>query len=121
MNGIDLVPFSSQIRSDLICDTGSVAEQDDNRELLRPIPEWVRETTLTELIPPAPEIICYYGLCALVLVRENEEIEGFLTDFIYPNVEIDRLKVKIKNLLENAAGYSISDLELNDLPSSRLY
>lgn len=117
LNGIDLVPFSSKIRSDLICDTWAVAADANDLDLLKPIPEWVREATLTELIPQAAEVICYYGLCAVVMLEDEEEIEGFITEFVYPNVENRKLKVKIKNLLESPRSHSIIDLTLSDRAS----
>lgn len=113
LNGIELVPFSSKIRSDLICDTWIVAAQDDDLELLKPIPEWAMETTLSELIDGAKEVVCYYGLCAMALVeKDSDEIAAYLNDFVYPNVEMRALKIKIKDLLENPSGYSIKDLEI---------
>lgn len=113
LNGIELVPFSSKIRSDLICDTWAVAAEVDNLDLLRPIPEWVMETTLSELVPSAKEVICYYGFCAMVLLKNDiEDVEPYLNDFVYPNVELQALKVKIKDLLENSDGFSIESLQI---------
>ncbi len=112
-NGIELVPFSSKIRSDLICDTWTVAAEDDNKQLLEPIPDWIMETNLFGLLPAAKENICYYGLCAMVVLNYHpDEIEEYLKEFIYPNVEMPALKVRIKSLLEDPTRFSIKDLEL---------
>ena len=71
------------------------------------------ETTLSELIDGAKEVVCYYGLCAMALVeKDSDEIAAYLNDFVYPNVEMRALKIKIKDLLENPSGYSIKDLEI---------
>ncbi|MBK9528103.1 MAG: hypothetical protein IPO41_07225 [Acidobacteria bacterium] len=90
-----------------------MAASGNDLDLIEPIPDWVMETTLTELHPQAKENICYYGLCALVLRKvDSEEVAAYLTDFVYPNIEHNILKVNIKGLLEAPYGYTIKDLEL---------
>lgn len=115
LTGLDLNPFSSRIRSDLICDTWAVAAKtDDPRRMIASIPDLVEETLLSEVIPAAKEVICYYGLCALVkLDRGSAEIEAYLTKYIYPNVEWGPLKIRIKQLLENPKRFTIKMLELD--------
>jgi hypothetical protein len=103
--GLTLVPFSSRIRSDLVCDTWSVISENEenNYYLLNEIIELASETYLETLLPDAKEVVCYYRLCAMVLSEESvEDIEMYLKEFIYPNVKLQILKVKIKELLENS-------------------
>jgi hypothetical protein len=111
--GLGLIPFSSKIRSDLICDTWAIAAEMNDPSMLELIPSLVMETTLTELIHAAKEVICYYGLCSMVLLDyAPEEIENYLNEFIYPNVELRSLKVKIKDLLENTTSFTVGDLRV---------
>jgi len=116
LNGLGIVPFSSKIRSDLVCETWTVAAEVDNRKMIEPIPGWVMETTLSELLPNAREIICYYGLCALVLHEDlkDDEVAAYLEEFIYPNVEMPLLKDRLYSLLEAPTKFSIKDLEITD-------
>jgi len=115
LTGLDLIPFSSKIRSDLICDTWAVAAETNDPELLRSIPEWVMETTLSTLLKRARENICYYGLCAMVKAGfDTDDVEAYLRDFVYPNIRNQLLKVKIGDLLVDPESHSIEDLKLGD-------
>lgn len=111
LTALELIPFSSKIRSDLICDTWAVASETDDRSILKPVPDLVMETTLNVLIHDAKEVICYYGLCAMILLHYDEkEIDGYLKDFVYPNIQLRRLKERIKSLLENPEDRTIREL-----------
>lgn len=113
LTSLGLIPFSSKIRSDLICDSWAVAAEMNDLSILKPIPSLVMEATLTELIHDAKGVVCYYGLCAMVLLDyEADEIENYLNEFIYPNVELKSLKVKIKDLLGNTTGFTVRDLQV---------
>lgn len=112
-NGIELVPFSSKIRSDLICDTWIVAGEQNDLQMLEPVPAWVMEMTFSEILPLAKENTCYYGLCAMVLLGyDGDEIEAYLDEFVYPNIEMNELKVRIKRLLEHPGQFSVKDMEI---------
>jgi hypothetical protein len=112
--GLKLFPFSSKVRSDLICDTWNVLSQYGNDEvLLNDVVDLTSETYLKDVLPDAKEVICYYGLCALVLNNaEVDEITSYLQEFVYPNVNLSSLKVKIKDLLDNPTAFSARDLKV---------
>ena len=115
LNGLGIVPFSSKIRSDLVCDSWAVAAEVNDPKLIEPIPGWVMEATLSELMPAAKENICYYGLCATVLLEKDEnEVMAFLEEFVFPNVELQSLKDRIYNLLDTPKEFSIKDLEITE-------
>ncbi|HMS42794.1 MAG TPA: hypothetical protein PKE69_21370 [Pyrinomonadaceae bacterium] len=112
--GLNLIPFSSKIRSDLVCDTWAViSENESHSYLFDEIIELASETYLESLLPDAKEVVCYYKLCAMVLSEESiVDIEMYLKEFIYPNVKLQTLKVKIKELLENSNSISAKDLRV---------
>ncbi len=109
--GNELVPSSSEIKSDLICDLWHViSSQGRSSHLFGEILELLYQINLSQIYPSAKEFICYYGLCALVFLNDEEGIGKFLSEYIYPNVEMRFLKEKIKSLLENPNKYDPIDL-----------
>lgn len=112
--GLKLLPFSSKIRSDLICDSWAlISEHKSENQLLDEIIDLASETYLDSLLPDAKEVICYYGFCAMVLRGSSyEETEAYLNEFVYPNVKMGSLKVKIRDLLLNPDAYSAEDLKV---------
>lgn len=111
--GNELIPKSSKIKSDLICDLWimiSKYEKKDN--LLEEIIGLVKQTNLDEIHSDAKEIICYYGLCSIVFLKREDDIATYLSEYIYPNVSRSMLKNKIKALLENPNGFSPSELKI---------
>lgn len=85
LTGLEIEPFSSKIRSDLVCDTWAVAaESDDPADLLLTISVLVSGTALATILPGAKECICDYGLCAVLkLDQDPNEIEMYLEQFAY--------------------------------------
>lgn len=110
--GSKLIPESSKIKSDLICDIWAVASLGDNeKNLLQELTKIVEQTKLDEIHSDAKEVICYYGFCAMVLL-ECADLVNYLEKFIYPNVTNMTLKQNIKNLLDNPTKYNVSDLKV---------
>ena len=111
--GSELIPESSQIKSDLISDLWAIAaELGAEESLFEEIMGLLRTVDLDEISPDAREIICYYGLCSLVFLERKNDIPDFLDDYIYPNVSMSRLKLNITALLENPHRYTPADLRL---------
>jgi hypothetical protein len=111
--GKNLIPASAKIKSDLICDSWAVvAENEGQNQLFDEIIDLVAETNLEEIRPDAKEIICYYGLCAIVLQGRWDEISAYLSKHVYPNVSTSKLKIQIKALLENPERFSAQELRI---------
>lgn len=111
--GNKLIPESSKIKSDLICDLWAVVSLEDGKEnLLEELIALVKQTKLDDIHSDAKEIICYYGFCAMVLLGHDDLLENYLKTYIYPNVANEQLKHNIKNLLDNPGKYSPMDLKI---------
>lgn len=111
--GNDLIPGSSEIKCDLIGDLWAIAAELGKEEsLFEEILELVEQTGLNEIDSDAKEIICYYGLCSLVFLGKISDIPAYLTEYIYPNVSMSKLKLNITALLENPGGYSPAELRV---------
>lgn len=110
---LKLMPFSSKIRSDLVCDSWVVAcESDSPEEVLTEIVELVEETNLDGIDPQAKEVICYYGFCAKIFLGDWDNIEHFLENYVYPNVNLRQLKIRVKDLLEHPSEFTIEEMKL---------
>lgn len=112
--GLKLLPFSSAIRSDLICDSwATISEYGTENHLLNEVIDLASETYLDGILPDAKEIICYYGFCAIVLQGSTEvEVEYYLKEFVYPNVKMRSLKIKIRDLLISPKSFTAKDLRV---------
>ena len=111
--GDRLIPHSSKIMSDLVCDLWAVisyygAESDLFEKIIR----LVDQIDFSQIHSDAKEITCYYGLCAMVLVNNEIGIADYLPKYIYPNVTMRQLKNKIKALLENPKDFSPIELKI---------
>lgn len=111
--GNNLMPQSSKIKSDLVCDLWAViSEQEESKELLNEIITLIDQMDLSDIHPDAKEIVCYYGLCALVFLNDNSGISEYLPKFVYPNIKMRQLKDKIKALLEKPQDFKAMDLKI---------
>jgi hypothetical protein len=109
--GTMLIKDSSKIKSDLILVDWEILAKDSNNEILDETLSLFYDIDLKNLIEGAKEFICYYGFCAMVLLNKKEqEIEEFLETYVYPNVKLTKLKINIKNLLENQHTTTTKDL-----------
>ena len=111
--GTELIPESSEIRSDLINDLWAIAaEFGEEDSLFEEILNLLARIELDKLNLDAREIVCYYGLCSLVFLGRGSDIPAFLSEYIYPNVSMSKLKLNITALLENPHGYTPSELRV---------
>ena len=111
--GGNLIPNSSKIKSDLIMDTWIyVSDYDNDYDELEKIVPLIKQLDLQTILPDVKELICYYGLCSLVLLEDEAEINAFLEEYVYPNVNHRKLKENIKNLLENPFEFEPADLTI---------
>jgi len=111
--GDDLIPHSSKIKSDLICDLWAViSEHGKQKELFEEIMRLVDQIDLSEIHLDAKEIVCYYGLCAMVFLKMEDDISNYLQRYIYPNVGMSQLKNKIEALLESPNKFSPTELKI---------
>lgn len=111
--GNNLMPQSSKIKSDLVCDLWAViSEQEESKELLNEIITLIDQMDLSDIHPDAKEVVCYYGLCALVFLNDNSGISEYLPKFVYPNIKMRQLKDKIRALLEKPQDFMAMDLKI---------
>lgn len=105
--GHQLIPGSSKIMSDLICDTWAFAAGTDSKETrdqeLQRIVDLIYRIRMDDISPDAQEIIAYYGFSALVILGLDDKVSEYLHTFIYPYVNHRQLKENIKAMLENPA------------------
>lgn len=112
--GADLLPQSSKIKSDLIADLWAIlAESGSDVVLLKEVAAIIPEINLNDIHPNMKEIVCYYGLCSLVLLKDEQGVKKYLPQYFYPNVTLKFLKEKIQALLENPEGFAPADLEIS--------
>lgn len=107
--GLKLIPASSKIKSDMICDLWNmtVAEQeleedevvlDDVQEgMLDQILRLIEEVNMQDIKPAPREIISFLGAYALALLRRPDKFPEYFVDYILPNV---RNKVLIEKMNE---------------------
>jgi hypothetical protein len=111
--GVELVPESSEIKSDLINDLWAIAAEFGQEEsLFEEIMSLLKKINLDEISPDAREIICYYGLCSLIFLGRESDVPAYINDYIYPNVSMSKLKLNITALLKNPRGYSPAELRV---------
>jgi hypothetical protein len=118
--GAGLIPKSSKIKSDLVCDIWSCIVGDDrNEKLFEEITDLVPAIDLGDIQPSSKEVVCYYGFCARVLLkRKRGEPNGFedhidyLEEYVYKNVAMPELKERIIALLGNPDKYSAAQLSV---------
>lgn len=112
--GKELLPKSSRIKSDLICDIWEILfESGKNNSLLEETIKLIPQISLSEINPDSKEVICYYGLCAHVVLGKDELINPYMERYIYSNVTYPTIKNKIKRLLENPGTINIQDLHIS--------
>jgi hypothetical protein len=124
--GVELIPESSKIKSDLIGDLWFVVcESGKSEKIFKKIIDLIPKINLSEINSYAKELVCYLGLCSLVFLAENDGIENYLINlddegdgwlssylknYIYPHVEGDMFKNKVKEILENPKAFTPNDL-----------
>lgn len=108
-----LIPESPEIICDLISDLWAIAaEFGEEASLFEEIMNLFEQVNLEEIATDTREIICYYGFCSLVFLGRKSDIPAFLSNYIYPNISMSKLKLNITALLENPGGYSPAELKV---------
>ncbi|RJR32300.1 MAG: hypothetical protein C4576_30555 [Desulfobacteraceae bacterium] len=109
--GSELVPRSSKIKSELICDLWATASGDDFKFLERII-ALVAQIDLNDVYPGAREVIRYYGFCATVILNRRHYVTSNLERYIYPEITKPGLRQRITALLENPEKCNLEDLRV---------
>jgi hypothetical protein len=100
--GAKLIPSSSKIKSDLICDLSTIASDHGGEHcLFEEIIDLFGRTDLDKILPEAKESICRGTLYAIRSLERDDEILPFLTKYIYPDPSMRELATEIKALLDN--------------------
>jgi len=108
-----LVPQSSKIKSDLIFDLWEViCKKEESNKLFKEVINLIYQIDLLEINSMAKEIICFYGLCALVFLRQLGSIDSYLQKYIYPNVKMKELTDAIDALLRTPNNFIPEDLRV---------
>jgi len=111
--GSRLIPESSEIKSDLVGDLWAIiSELGEEDSLFEEIISLVAQANLNEIESDAKEIICYYGLCSLVFLGREDDIPAYLSEYIYPNVSMSKLKLNITALFESPGSYTPGELRI---------
>ncbi len=106
-----LLPQSSKINCDLILELWiKICEQGSKNSIFEKVIDLLTKTNLDEINPGSKEIICYYGLCSLIFLNKEDDIQNYLKEYIYPNVSNRALMIKIKELLQNPVEFLPQDL-----------
>jgi len=118
--GHKLVPESLEIIEHILWDLWSeISLSEENRiELLEEIPRRVKELDLSKIHPYSKQLVCYYGLCALIFMHrakgeeylENNLVDEYLKNYFYPNVSDELLSKKAVDLMANPEKFQPIDL-----------
>jgi len=117
--GNKLVPESDQIKEHLILDLWcEISYNEDNIELLEEIPILLKEINLAAMHSYTKQLICYYGLCALIFTHlaknedylENDLVDEYLKRYFYPNVTDKLLLNNATAFMENPDNFQPIDL-----------
>jgi len=111
--GNKLLPRSSKIKSDLICDLWAVvSEKGENKEIFKKIVALIPQINFLEIQSDAKEVVCYYGLCALFFLDDKESISKYLPKYVYPNIKIRKLKNNVIAIMKNRKKFSPGELRI---------
>ena len=98
--GMYLLPESSKIKSDYIMGLWEKAcENEDNESIYEEILELIPKIDLEDIYSTAKETICYYGLCSLVLLKQ--ETNKYFLQYIGGMIPTKQIQLKISDLLDN--------------------
>ncbi len=117
-SGVQLLPRSSMIRSDLTTDLWTVAAEaqdaNERQSTLLEIVETCAHIDLEAVHPQAAQAVAYMAYCAARLVRKEREAERFLEEYVYPFVSNRRLKQSILKVVESNGDVPMEELEFLD-------
>lgn len=108
-----LIPQSSKIKSDLVFDLWDViCKSDGNDTLLTAVVNLVLQIDFSEIKSSAKEVVCFYGLCALVFLNDMDGFERYSQAGIAANVTNTNLLEAMENLLKNPQSVTPEDLRV---------
>ena len=104
--GMNLLPESSKIKSDYIVTLWEIAcEKNDNASIYTEIVELIPNIDLEDIISSSKEVICYYGFCSLLLLKQdsilNQDVDKFRKQYIDGVIKHGEIRPKIDILLNN--------------------
>jgi len=104
--GMNLLPESSKIKSDYIVTLWEIAcEKNDNASIYTEIVELIPNIDLEDIISSSKEVICYYGFCSLLLLKQdsilNQDVDKFRKQYIDGVIKHEEIRPKIDILLNN--------------------
>ena len=104
--GMNLLPESSKIKSDYIVTLWEIAcEKNDNASIYTEIVELIPNIDLEDIISSSKEVICYYGFCSLLLLKQdsilNQDVDKFRKQYIDDVIKHEEIRPKIDILLNN--------------------
>lgn len=109
--GVNLIPDSSKIKSDLIMNLwASIAPYSSGAVVLEKTLTLLEEINLEDILPDAKQMVCYYGLCSFVLLKKDTDTEPFMQKYVYPNVEHQYFKNRIMELLNTPEKFTPEDM-----------
>lgn len=115
LSGIDLLPNSSKIMSDLIIDLWEILSNlnigNFYNEGLGKIVELIFKINMEDVMPQAREMISYFGFTALMILGLEDKVDEYLNNFIFPNVNNAQLKIRIREMIENPQNAKIESFE----------
>ena len=114
-SGVQLLPHSSKIRSDLTTDlwriAGATQDMGERQSALVEIVEICSNIDLASVHPQAAEAVAYEAFCAAKLSEREREAARFLEEYVFQYVSNRTLKQSIYRVLESAAKVRMEDLE----------
>ena len=112
--GMYLLPESSKIKSDYIMGLWEKAcENEDNESIYEEILELIPKIDLEDIYSAAKETTCYYGLCSLVLLKQ--ETNKYFLQYIGGMIPTKQIQLKISDLLDNPdKEFTPKDLRIHD-------
>ncbi len=112
--GMYLLPESSKIKSDYIMGLWEKAcENEDNESIYEEILELIPKIDLEDIYSTAKETICYYGLCSLVLLKQ--ETNKYFLQYIGGMIPTKQIQLKIVDLLDNPGKeFTPKELRIHD-------
>ena len=104
--GMNLLPESSKIKSDYIVSLWEIAcEKKDNASIYTEIIELIPNVDLEDVLNTAKQVICYYGFCSLLLLKEDtilkQDVDKYRMQYIDGVITHEEIRPKIDILLNN--------------------
>ena len=111
-SGLLLIKESLKIKSDLIMDLwDKITEKNVNDIAIKTL-KLIIDIKFEEILQDAKEVVSYYGLCSLIILKRLDQIDQYLTKYVYSNIKKMEIKKKVKYILENIDQVNIKEISL---------